>query len=667
MKIAVTSAFGWPYVRRGNRVAYELAVYLASRGNEVHFITTKPGEVRRDRAKGNLLIKYYPVIDNPILTHFKVEYWQTFALTCLNALQKEDYDIVHTSLTMDAFAASLNWSFKGTPFVPILIQGDPLFKDARRAKRLFQRVVRTASRLVTISNFVNEILKRDFGVDGVIIPCPVDTSKFYYAKKENSDAPRILCTAAITIERKRVPLLVKAFEILIEHIPNAILQLAGETTPEVTRNLLMTVNAKARESIQVVDITSDAVLSWFYRNATITVLPSLKEPFGMVTTESLASGTPVVGTRSGGTAEILDDPRVGVLFEPTDGPEELCKALIKGLELAQDPETPTRCHKYAQRYSWNTLGLKYEALHSDILNTNSRKYSRLIKIVEKGRSPVTSNEEEIQKGFVDRTVLNRFFVDTLDEMEITAQTYYEIESCKPRCVYVLEWLLKREIRDGNVMVLSSLPHFLAILLKNLAFQVRHVVINSGADVCAENSDCEILHAPQFLADIQERFGVIVCDDLLQHLVTPDSIFQILKKHLTPDGVFILATPNVNRCANRLNLLSSDKANPYFRVDLSLKDSPGVNIRQPLWKREYSLAEVEEVAVKAGFKVLQKSYITGEKQIDKTNAFAHVPLKTYLVQKLYRLFERAVIPLRSHLFMALKIDRREKGSISNSES
>ncbi len=268
MKIAVTSAFGWPYVRRGNRVAYELAVYLASHGNEVHFITTKPGEGRREKADGNLLIKYYPVIDHPLLTRFNTEYWQTFSLTSLRAFWEEDYDLIYTCLTMDACAAGLHQAVRGTPFIPILITGDPLYRDARWARHFFRRAVNKASRLVTISHFVNEILKRDFGLEGVMIPCPVDTSKFYYTGKKETDFPRVLCTATLLMERKRVPLLVKAFEILIEKIPDAVLQLAGETTPQVTQNLLRSINSKARKSIEMRKEANASFLATFLLLAT---------------------------------------------------------------------------------------------------------------------------------------------------------------------------------------------------------------------------------------------------------------------------------------------------------------------------------------------------------------------------------------------------------------
>lgn len=638
-KIAVTSAFGWPYVRRGNRVAFELALYLARQGNEVHFITTKPGEVRREKPKGNLLIKYYPLIDHPLLTRLNVEYWQTFALTCIKALLKEKYDLVHTCLTMDTCAAGLLETIRGTPFVPVLINGDPLYKDARRAGPLFRRALQKASRLVTISNFVNDILKRDFDMEGLVIPCPVDTSKFWYSEKKKTEAPRILCTAALTMERKRVPLLVKAFEQLAERMPHAVLQLAGETNHAVTNNLLMSVNEKVRDSIEIVDITSDEVLSSYYREADITVLPSLKEPFGMVTMESLACGTPVVGTRSGGTAEILNNTHVGVLFEPSDGPKELCEALIKGIELARDPDTSKRCNEYAQRYSWDALGPKYEELHREILDSIIRKSGPLKKIPENRRTSAALSDEFLPlTRAANKAALRTLFVNLLDELEITTQTYYEFESCMPRCLYILEWLEGRGMRGGTVLVLSAYPHFLAKLLKKLNFRTKHIVMSNGADRTEENDDYEKIQDPQSLVHLQGCYDVIVCDDILQNLVDPDLIFEIFKKHLAHAGMAILTIPNVNRWGKRFNVVRTGDTSP-------------------LYKREYSLAEVQKVSVNAGFAVIHKSYITGEKRIYNSNNFAHIPVNTYFVQKLQYVFERVAVPCRSHLFVALKAKER----------
>jgi len=51
--------------------------------------------------------------------------------------------------------------------------------------------------------------------------------------------------------------------------------------------------------------------------ATATVFPSTwEEPFGRVTVESMALGTPIVGSAVGGIEEVIDDGETGLLFPP---------------------------------------------------------------------------------------------------------------------------------------------------------------------------------------------------------------------------------------------------------------------------------------------------------------------------------------------------------------
>jgi glycosyltransferase involved in cell wall biosynthesis len=80
------------------------------------------------------------------------------------------------------------------------------------------------------------------------------------------------------------------------------------------------------------------------------VLPSREEAFGLALAESLACGTPVVGTDEGGIAEVIGDANVGRLFAPDDA-SALAGALREVLTLAEDDSIRDLCRERAEAFS----------------------------------------------------------------------------------------------------------------------------------------------------------------------------------------------------------------------------------------------------------------------------------------------------------------------------
>ncbi|MFP4475278.1 MAG: glycosyltransferase family 4 protein [Desulfatibacillaceae bacterium] len=91
------------------------------------------------------------------------------------------------------------------------------------------------------------------------------------------------------------------------------------------------------------------------------------EAFGMVTVEAMRAGTAVVGARSAGTAELIDDGVTGLLFEPAN-PVDLADKLER---LARNPELVRTLGKAAEKWSRNRF------LEKDSLEPFARLFREL--------------------------------------------------------------------------------------------------------------------------------------------------------------------------------------------------------------------------------------------------------------------------------------------------
>jgi len=149
------------------------------------------------------------------------------------------------------------------------------------------------------------------------------------------------------VERKGLPLLLRAFEALREHIP-AELTLVGIEDSEAEH--LMLDDGRGVRALGKVD---DATKAKELAAADVLCAPSLGgESFGMVLTEAFAAGTTVVASDIAGYRDVVSDGRDGVLVAPGDA-----TALAEALRgLWYEPERRIALAREAattvERYAW---------------------------------------------------------------------------------------------------------------------------------------------------------------------------------------------------------------------------------------------------------------------------------------------------------------------------
>jgi phosphatidyl-myo-inositol alpha-mannosyltransferase len=163
-------------------------------------------------------------------------------------------------------------------------------------------------------------------------------------------APLRILFVGQAVERKGLPVLLRAFEALRDHVP-ATLTLVGASAEEVAH---MTLDDRCIRALG--KVSEPRKLAELAR-ADVLCAPSLGgESFGMVITEGLAAGTPVLASDIPGYRDVLRDGVDGQLV-PVGDPLALAQAL-RGLAL--EPNRRERmaraARERAERYAWPHVG-----------------------------------------------------------------------------------------------------------------------------------------------------------------------------------------------------------------------------------------------------------------------------------------------------------------------
>lgn len=218
----------------------------------------------------------------------------------------------------------------------------------RRMRRLHVRIAVSEAARWTAARF--------FGGSYLVIPNGVEEGTA--APRPRSEGPLRILFIGQAVERKGLPVLLKAFEALREVVP-ATLTLVGPNWEEVEGLLL------EGRGVRVLGRLDEAAKRRELEEADLLCAPSLGgESFGIVLAEAFSFGLPVVASRIPGYSDLVGDGVEGILVEPGD-PLALAAALRL---LAEDPALRARlaaaAHRRGQRYRWQRVAAEVEEAYA---------------------------------------------------------------------------------------------------------------------------------------------------------------------------------------------------------------------------------------------------------------------------------------------------------------
>lgn len=102
-----------------------------------------------------------------------------------------------------------------------------------------------------------------------------------------------------------------------------------------------------------------------YQGNDIFVMPSITETFGLVYSEAMSQGLPVIYTKGQGFDGQFEDGEVGFAVDCFDA-DEIADRII---EVLDDYETiSSKCLHSVDKFKWDSISLKYSRIYQKIIN-----------------------------------------------------------------------------------------------------------------------------------------------------------------------------------------------------------------------------------------------------------------------------------------------------------
>ena len=309
----------------------------------------------------------------------------TFGLRAWSFLRKNGhrYDIIHDnqSLSYGVWAVSRSVPSVATIHHPITVD----LKIAMAASRPFwekfkqlrwyafipmqKQVARRLHRIITVSECARRDIVSAFGIRKercVTVPNGIDTQLFKPLPGVRRDPARVIVTNSADTPLKGLGHLLTAVDRLRRQGRTVRLVVIG--APK--KNGVIERQLRALDLGALVTFTgrvSDAELVHQYASASIAVVPSEYEGFGLPVGEAMACGVPVVSSTGGALPEVVGE--AGILVPPAD-PPALAAAIIGLLDAPSKAEALgwEGYRRVQQQFSWEQAARKTVTVYRETIN-----------------------------------------------------------------------------------------------------------------------------------------------------------------------------------------------------------------------------------------------------------------------------------------------------------
>ncbi len=345
MKVCLVSYEYPPRIGGEASYTHNLAVGLGNLGHKVVLVVPDDLPPIGGGEEAMIRREAVPVMNLPLA---KVGSFMFEAAKRVRRLEKERaIDLVH--VTFDYPSVPLRLSGPGVPTVATVhhlhqvealsalrIRGPSASTVATLGRGMFttlmeRSLVSGADSVIAVSEFTRDSLSRYAGVEKErvsVIPNGIDPTPFQDPADTGGLRRRLgLGSRSVVLyvgrlePSKGVEYLVRAFKTAKDAAPSACLLIVGTGSDGYSARLRgMAASLGLEGDVVFAGRLEQQNLYEAYASASVMVLPSLMEGFGITLLEAMAAGRPCIGTKVGAIPEVLLPGRAGLLVEPSDVP-----------------------------------------------------------------------------------------------------------------------------------------------------------------------------------------------------------------------------------------------------------------------------------------------------------------------------------------------------------
>ncbi|MFK8183611.1 MAG: glycosyltransferase family 4 protein [Phormidesmis sp.] len=308
--------------------------------------------------------------------------WSALRNTFQALKKKQQYDLISTHFAMytfpllDLVKEPMVVHFHGPWASEGQAEGNRWI--ATKVKKNIEKLVYgKAQRFIVLSEAFKSILVSNYSIPDALIsvvPGGVDLDRFnclrhpQQARQQlewETERPTILVVRRLAKRMGLEQLIMAMSEVRVQH-PDVLLKIAGKGyQAEVLQALIDELDL--HHNVELLGYVADDVLPVCYQAADFSIVPSQSlEGFGLICLESLATGTPVLGTPVGGIPEVLK-PLDSQMVLDGNQINDLAQGIKSVLSGDRVLPSAAQCRHYVEEnYSWAAVSEQLRTIYQAV-------------------------------------------------------------------------------------------------------------------------------------------------------------------------------------------------------------------------------------------------------------------------------------------------------------